>query len=304
MRRPGALVAGLALSLVLVGGASADEGDQVRLSTQTAEIGQRINLHMEVVTARGATVEVVQGAPTWNQVEVIEVRSSTVREAGDKAIHSIDLVVAPFLPGDLSFSPALTIAEGSVTTLRLMPAALLTVVPSLMPGDRLELSPLAPPRAIEGAESPLLWPAIALSAISGALLALMLGFVLVRGITRGLRKAPPPAIEPAPAPSLAVAEALLASDPVAAYRALSAIVRAELGARYGFPAPALTTRELQSRMEGAGVGRWEARLAGGLLEECDAVVYAGYRPAPERRAADLTMAREIVQPPVPVEATA
>ena len=34
---------------------------------------------------------------------------------------------------------------------------------------------------------------------------------------------------------------------------------------------------------------------GGLLEECDSVIYAGYRPAAERRQADLTMAREIVE---------
>jgi hypothetical protein len=34
---------------------------------------------------------------------------------------------------------------------------------------------------------------------------------------------------------------------------------------------------------------------GGLLEECDAVVYAGYRPASERRLADLNMAREILE---------
>lgn len=303
MRWVSALVAALALSLVLAGSASADEGDQVRLSTQTAEVGQRVNLHMEVVTPRGATVDVLPGSPTWNQVEVIEVRSSTVRDAGDKAIHSIDLVVAPFLPGNLSFAPALTVVEGSATTLRLMPAALLTVVPILMPGDKLELSPLAPPRAIEGAESPVLRPAIVLGAIAGALLVVMLGFVLVRGIGRRLRKAPLAVPQPV-APSLAAAELLLASDPVAAYRALSAIVRSELGTRYGFPAPALTTRELQGRMEAAGVGRWEARLAGGLLEECDAVVYAGYRPAAERRAADLTMAREIVQPPAPAEAPA
>lgn len=298
------MLALFALSLVLATSASADEGDQVRLSTQTAEIGQRINLHMEVVTPRGATVDVLPGSPTWNRVEVIEVRSSTVRDAGDKAIHSIDLVVAPFLTGDLAFAPALTVVVGSETTLRLMPMALLTVVPSLLPGDKLELSPLAPPRAIDGAESLLLRPAIVLGAISGALLALMLGFVLVQRIVHHMRKAPPLVFEPAPVPSLAAAELLLASDPVAAYRTLAAIVRSELGTRYGFPAPALTTRELKGRMEGAGVDRWEARLVGGLLEECDAVVYAGYRPAAERRAADLTMAREIVQPGDPAEAIA
>jgi hypothetical protein len=95
-------------------------------------------------------------------------------------------------------------------------------------------------------------------------------------------------------PDLSYAAALLESDPVTAYRTLSSAVRRHLGDQYGFPAIALTARELERRMEAEGVGRWEARLVGGLLENCDAVVYAGYRPASERRRADLTMAEEIV----------
>jgi hypothetical protein len=91
------------------------------------------------------------------------------------------------------------------------------------------------------------------------------------------------------------AEALLEHDPVAAYRQLAAIVRGVLGRQYSFPAKALTTRELARRMEAEGVDRWQSRLVSGLLEECDAVVYAGYRPALERREADLNMAREIVE---------
>jgi len=108
-------------------------------------------------------------------------------------------------------------------------------------------------------------------------------------------------------PSLPEAEQLMAGDPVAAYRSIATTVRFTLGERYGIPAPALTTRELQRRMEAVGIDRWQARLAGGLLEECDAVVYAGYRPAAERRMADLTMARELVEPeeqPERAEATA
>jgi hypothetical protein len=108
-------------------------------------------------------------------------------------------------------------------------------------------------------------------------------------------------------PSLPDPEQLMAGDPVAGYRTIATTVRFTLGERYGIPAPALTTRELQRRMEAAGIDRWQARLAAGLLEECDAVVYAGYRPATERRLADLNMARELVDPqeqPEPAEASA
>jgi hypothetical protein len=44
-----------------------------------------------------------------------------------------------------------------------------------------------------------------------------------------------------------------------------------------------------------GVDRWQVRVAGGLLAQCDAVVYARYRPAAERADADLTAAYEIVE---------
>jgi hypothetical protein len=44
-----------------------------------------------------------------------------------------------------------------------------------------------------------------------------------------------------------------------------------------------------------GMDRWQARVVGGLLDQCDAVVYAHYRPAVERADADLTAAYEIIE---------
>ena len=72
-------------------------------------------------------------------------------------------------------------------------------------------------------------------------------------------------------------------------------MRSYLTDRFGFPAFALTTTELQERMVRQGLDRWQARLVGGLLNQCDAVVYASYRPARERADADLTAAYEIVE---------
>ena len=72
-------------------------------------------------------------------------------------------------------------------------------------------------------------------------------------------------------------------------------VRGYLTERFGFPAFALTTAELQAQMTSRGIDRWQARLAGGLLAQCDAVMYAHYRPAAERADADLTAAYEIVE---------
>jgi hypothetical protein len=92
----------------------------------------------------------------------------------------------------------------------------------------------------------------------------------------------------------------------ARYAAIAAITRAYLTGRYDFPAFAMTRRELQRGMTRAGVDRWPARLVANLLEQCDAVQFGGFVPAPTRVDADLTAAYEIVQltaPPPPPSPT-
>ena len=72
-------------------------------------------------------------------------------------------------------------------------------------------------------------------------------------------------------------------------------MRRYLSERYGFPAYAMTRRELQRHMSRSGLDRWPARLTGNLLEQCDAVQFARFAPAPERQDADLTAAYEIIE---------
>jgi hypothetical protein len=79
------------------------------------------------------------------------------------------------------------------------------------------------------------------------------------------------------------------------YGELSLVVRSYLEARYAFNATALTTAELKPRFDETGVGRWQARLVSGLLERCDAAVYARARPDPASADHDLTVAYEIVE---------
>lgn len=274
--------------------AAADDGDSARLGSTATLIGQQSALTLEVVIPPGATVEVDRAAPSWNGVEVVSIVKTTTRTQGDRTIATIELAVAPFAPGAQSFAATVNVVNGTEVQPRQLPDVNWTVTPTLKPTDANELSPLATPGAIDGAESPLLKPAIGLGAIAGATVAVLVVMLVVRK----LRSRPRPAAE-APetdaAPDLGDAERLLEHDPVAAYRALAAVVRAVITLRHDLPAYALTTGELRRRMEASGIDRWQARLVSGLLEECDAVVYAGYRPAIERRHADLTMAREIVE---------
>jgi hypothetical protein len=93
------------------------------------------------------------------------------------------------------------------------------------------------------------------------------------------------------------------ADYVAYYSTLANTLREYLTARFGFPAFAMTTTEMQDQMVRRGMDRWQARIVGGLLNQCDAVVYARYRPAAERADIDLTAAYEIVEMSRPVELT-
>ena len=79
------------------------------------------------------------------------------------------------------------------------------------------------------------------------------------------------------------------------YGELSLVVRSYLEARYEFNATAFTTAELKQRFDEAGIGRWQGRLASGLLERCDAAVYARAQPDPASADHDLTVAYEIVE---------
>lgn len=286
------VVVSIALLPVL---AAADEGDSATISRGSSLVGEQIQVTIEVRTGPDAIVEVDPVGESWQGVEFVRLESVDSRPDGDGLVHRLVIVVAPFLPGELSFSPAVNVVEDAVVSPRTLPPIRLQVVPSVGPNDPLQLRPLPGPVAIAGAESPLLRPAIAGGLVLGLLLFAALLFGLARRLWRRWRPARPATEEAPLPPSLAEPEALLYTDPVAAYRALAAVIRSVIGERHAIPAPALTSREVERTMEAEGIDRFQARLVGGFLQECDAVVYAGYRPAIARREADMTMAREIVE---------
>ena len=284
------LVATLALALP----AHALADDRVIATRSVSFIGEQFEITVEVETTQGALVEIDPTATSWAGVEIVRVASQTSAPSGDGTLHRLTLVVAPFQVGELRVSPGIIVTNGVDVQQRSVPAFALRVSPTLAPNAPLELSPLPPATGIGGGESPMLRPALWTASIVGALLFLALLAMAARAITGWIRRPSPVVEELFAPPDLGTAEALIGTDPVKAYRTLGTVIRGELSRRYGFPAVALTTKELQLRMEAEGVERWEARLVSGLLQECDAVIYAGYRPAPERCEADLTTAREIV----------
>lgn len=260
-----------------------------------ARVGEQFTFTVEVEVPAGTEVEVDPANPSWNGVEVIRIRAEQPLSTPNGLLYRFRVTAAPFVPGVTQFAPAVTLIASGVGEGRVLDPIRLDVRESLADDAPLELSPLAGPVAIGGAESPWLRPAIGAGIVAGAGLLVIGGWLVARRVATRPRgaDAPPPA--PAEPDDLRGLEELLQQDPALGYRRMASSVRHVIARRYGLPAGALTTGELQRRMEQAGLDRWQARLVGGLLQECDAVVYAGYRPAPERREADLNMAREIVE---------
>ena len=290
-----ALLCALAAVLAVPALASAQD-PEVTISRSLAAIGEPLVVTIALDAPADAVVEVDPAGESWGDVRVIRVlsQSATAIDAGLR--HRIEVLVAPFAPGTVTFRPAVVVTTDAGSAPAVLPALTLEVPSTLSPDEPLALAPLPPPVPIDGAQSVMLWPAIALGGLVAVVLA-AIAAVLARRWWRSRPVDPgevaPP--EPPPAPNvLASAEALLETDAAGAYRAISSAVRHVLGERYEFPAQSLTAAELETRMADAGVDGWEERMARELLRECDAVVYAGYRPVVERRVADLRIAREII----------
>jgi len=272
------------------GRASADES--VVTAPAGLRVGDPFTLVVRVDVPAGATVDLVPEAEDWGDVEVVGVLSfvrEPLPEGGERV--TIAAEVAAFAPGEVEFTPVVAVASADGVEVRSLPPASVRVTPTLRPGDPLELGPLPGPVSVGGTPG---WAGPA--AVAGAALfafgaAFAVGFWWRR---RSPAAEPPAAPQPLPLPQLEAVAKLLEENPAAGYRELAAAVRRVLEEQYRFPARALTTAELRARMEAEGVDRWQARLVVGLLEEGDAVVYAGYSPAPERRQADLSMAAEIL----------
>ncbi len=186
-------------------------------------------------------------------------------------------------------------------------------VASALLDDSGALRPLKPQAAFGEPPPGWLRPAIA----AGAVLALALIAALALAWLRRRTPAPAPPAEhyelvPETAArrrleELAHSGALAAGDYERFYGTLSVVLRDYLEARFEFNASALTTPELDRSMGGHGVDRWQARLAGGLLDRCDAAVYAGRHPDPGSADHDLTVAFEVIdlsrtRPPAPAGA--
>jgi hypothetical protein len=311
-----ALVCVLAAYLALAAPASADSPVVTEFKLTPPDhltVGDRIPVSITVEADRGTRLQIAPGGVPDGLAVAESPRFSTTTLASGRVRTRIDFAVAAFVVGDYPVPPLKLRYQdigGNVGELQ-TPAARLTIESTLPSSGPLQARDLKPQAEIGAAAA----PPYEIVAVAGGLLALALALLLIAW--RRTRRRPVTAVEP-PAPeeelgpedaarrALDGAAARLATegDLAGCYASLSATVREYLTRRFGFPAFALTTAELQAQMVFRGIDRWQARLAGGLLEQCDAVVFAHYLPAAERAQADLTAAYEIIEMSRPREEAA
>lgn len=267
----------------------------VELTPATATVGDRLSLVITIDHAEGTTIAGPGFGADVGFLEILDIaepRTDESRTTLEYTLTSFVIGAIEVPPLDITYrSPE---GDGTLTT----PAQRIDIRSVLAPGDD-ALRPLKPQLDIASAA-----PSPIVPALFVAIFATLTVFAYVL-VARAIDARPAAAVHvPLPiAPHDAArtqldalaASDVATSDPAAYYATMAAIVRQYLSARFGFAAYAMTRRELERDMAGAGIDRWPARVTANLLEQCDAVEFAAFRPPPARVDADLTAAYEIVE---------
>jgi len=301
------LISALAFAVSWPGGASAQEARfavTTTLQPRAATLGEYVRL---TVTVRHATdLLITTSEPERaSDIELVAAEPAIVTfdQDGSAATTTHSFVLAAFQLGNLESGDVRVSwlhANGSAGSLIVHPP-ILRITAVRAAGDH-DLRPLKPQAVVGGASA---WREP--SALPFALVVLLVGITVVSWWWR--RRRGPVVAAPVSARAGASAEdrARACLDQLQGrsladrdtydhfYGVISLATRQYLAERYGFNASALTTIELAQSFDQAGVGRWQARLATGLLERCDAAVYARSRPDPTSADHDLTVAYEVVE---------
>jgi hypothetical protein len=315
LRGVGLRIALALLTAASLGGAAVAEAQEAPPMTVEASfrpaavtVGDRVTLTVRVTHPDDVVISVLR--PDFPGVELISSgipREEPQTDGTIVAVMEWTLQVFTLRALDTGPVPVRWLRADGTTGVIEGPAARLDIIPTRDPSDA-ALRPLKPQATVEGAPPTWIRPAAVAGSAAGALIFFgALGWWLI-----ARRRQPPTVIAAEYGPEERARAQLdgvrgLSLEQDAAfqqyYGTISLAVRNYLGERFGFNAAALTTRELEQRMTGHGIDRWQARLVGGLLDRCDSAVYARRYPDPASADHDLTLAFEIVELGRPVAAT-
>ena len=268
-----------------------------------ASIGDRVTFTVTAHHRNDIILDAV--TPKIERVDLLDtITPSTVDEPGGRQTTTFTWVLQPFRLGAIATGVVRLSwlrADGSNGDLEVAGTTLI-IVPTRAEADD-ALRPPKPQVSIEGARPA--WVRPATYAAAALAVALPLALIVLAVRRRRARTIEAPALDVTPERIARDALDRLLSVLRGAdqdddayqeyYGNIALAVRGYLSARFGFNAHALTTTELERRTVAHGVDRWQARLVGGLLERCDAAVFARRYPDPTSADHDLTVAYEIVE---------
>jgi hypothetical protein len=274
---------------------------RVAFEPPSVRVGERT--HLVVSVLHGPDLLVSASDPRLvDGLELIEALPSVTAPAREGLITTFRYVMTSFALGELqpgAVRISWLTADGSGGSITAPAPAL--AIRTEVPSPDAALRPLKPQATIAGAQPAWQRP-VAGGVLAFALIGVVAWFWLhwrerTQEEDRRLEAPPSGPEERARARLGGLTEAglLAEGDFDGFYGGISTIVRGYLEERFAFRAMAMTTVELQQRMEDRGVERWQARLVAGLLDRCDAAVYAHRNPDPASADHDLTVAFEIVE---------
>ncbi len=270
------------------------------LSAQTIRVGDQVSLKVSVSHDPQTRVEFPDLFDKLGSLEVVRRQLvPPTRPAEDTQLSVGDYTITGFIPGRYRLASVLvsyTLPDGSRGTAETGSDLALEVASSVADPEHEPLRDIKPPAALVRPVAAFAQPAAA-GALAVAVPAL--GFIAYRRRARRSLWSVETPLDPAQRVRLELSQAAelpLSTEEEYAefFSRISAAVRRYLDARLRLDAVASTTREIRRTMERTGTDRWQARIIAGLLEECDSVKWAHYRPDRARAQRSLTVALEIV----------
>ncbi len=267
-------------------------------------VGDHFRFVIQLEAEAGSQITLASGALPA-ELSLTSLPKIAVKQlTGGRSAITIELQVAAFVPGQIEIPPlrlSFTEPSGAAGEL-LTPASVIEIASVLPSSGQIEPRDLKPQANLGSSTS----PAPVLISFAVILAALAILVVMRRNLRFAKRRSEslaesfsPEELEPEDQARAILDQAGLefldAHDYGAYYAAIAQAIRNYLTERYGFPAFALTTGELDHEMQRRGIDRWQTRLVNGLLSQCDTSVYAHYSPALERADADLNSAYEIIE---------
>lgn len=275
-----------------------------RVDIETITVGDRIRLTIVAQGVEGVVFEQPPAPEAFGPFEILDQRIGTPQTTPDGGtLLRLEFTVTAFQTGVLTI-PGLPITYTDPNGERqnvLAPDMPIGVRSVIANDPNAQLLDIKPPVAIPGAAVSYTEAAATAMMVAAAL---ALTIMLLRRQRNRPAPLPAPVIRPAFSPEEAARAELVdieaaglleRGDYEAYYRRISHCLRMYLEQRYGFPALSMTTNELREALGKEGVDRWQARVVSGLIEECDAVRWAGYLPAQARAGRAIIQAHEVLE---------